>query len=792
MAFYSFLKHDTREDTLVVYKATDPTSSWSAVSGSTYVFDGPILSYKVEQAGDDFHVAVTGGRKGNQDEFYFVKYLRFDPGTDAWDIDEEQVDDNDARTNFPSVDANKQSCAIAVRSDGDVVVMYASENDAGALHVADISYSRRVSGSWTRGVSVASDSGTHEIPGVIVLGVSDRIHFFWNDTGANDLHHRSLSSAYVLGTESTVDATIKTNIDFSPIGAVAFNDGTARLRVVYVNATADAASSARGLDVENPSWTDEGGISSGDGVLAQNRDSVACVALDGQVTWVLWADDVSFDIWLDSNDGIGGWGVDIEEQDAVTANAISCNTYDRSGQKLAYIWDSAGTTIYDERDIAGAGGQVDLTHLTDSLLKKRQDLTHLTDSLLKKQQELAHLTDSFLKKQEELEHLTDSLLKAEGQRTHLTDSLLKKQQELAHSTDSFLKFVIELAHSTDSLLKGEIDKIHTTDSLLKGEIDRIHLTDSLLKGEIDKTHLTDSLLKAEVDRTHLTDSLLKKQQELTHFTDSLKKKQQELAHSTDSLLAFIVELAHSTDSLLKGEIDKTHSTDSFLAEDFKELTHSTDSLLKKAIELTHSTDSFLRLLQDLVHSTDSLLVGNTGNVSGAFLEIPDIVRHGIITWTALEVPRIPTPTENLFNKIKDFNEDLLLEELDAIGLRPATEDLLFAGFDPDFGEPDRRVWTPSAEEKVSYGTLAQPGDIRISYPFTLTTEDIIAINAVLDAHNAGNTTSEQDSDDQDDDDLDVLRTYFDKPCTTLTTIEHDDAVCRLLRLMLRFHRGDII
>jgi hypothetical protein len=732
-----------------VFMATDPTSSFAAQDASNNPTATP-ESMWAYLSGSEIHIA-TASADGNDPE---IQYHVFDTASDTWATTDEEIEDT------KGVAAGFESCSIAVRSDGDVIVLYNGSIDTDMGNPFErVDYARKEASSWTVGIDVGGTSPEDEdrVGSVITRGSGDNMHFFWRNVDLSRQQGRTLDP----GT-NVLSLTRWVSISGAPlhsfVNGISYDDaGTLRIvtfhknvntrRVTILTATEDGSG-----DISSFTF---GGVNDApaNGVLDLNGTPVISSAVDGDGrVYAMWSHETDFDLYMDSDtppyDTVD-WGTDIEVLDGVTINRISCNVYSReSTDRLAYVYDDGGTIKYNEVDLGGGAGQVDLTHLTDSLLKKQQELTHLTDSLLKKQQELTHLTDSLLKKQQELEHLTDSLLKAEGQRTHLTDSLLKKQQELAHSTDSFFKLVIELTHSTDSLLK------------------------------------------AEVDKAHLTDSLLKKQQELTHSTDSLKKKQQALVHSTDSLLAFVVELTHLTDSLLKGEIDKIHTTDSFLIEDFKELTHSTDSLLKKAIELTHSTDSFLRFFQDLVHSSDSLLVGNTANVSGAFLEIPDIVRHGIITWAAFEVPRIPGETENLFNRIKDFNEGLLLEELDAVGLKPS--ELLFAGFDPDFSEPDRRIWTPSSEEKESYGTLAQPGDLRFTYPFTLTGEDVIAIDAVLDAHSSGNTTSEQDSEDQDDSDLDVLRTYFDKPCPTLSVAEHDDAVCRLLRLMLRFHRGDPI
>lgn len=347
MAFYCVLKHDTREDTIHVYKATDPTGTWTAQD--TYVFDGPILSIWAFVASSDIHIAVAGTRRRNQDDFGFVKYLRYDVGTDAIDIDEEQVDDNDVFTGLDAVRGSLLvNCSVVVRSDGDVVVNYCALQGTQPT----VNYSRRETGSWTRGIQVPSGT-TDDYTGCIAeLGASDRTHFFFTDRSNDAVRHRSLSSGNALGsTDSSVDTVLEQNVPFITINALAFNDGTARVRVIYED-NLGQVSSAYGNDQENPSWTVEADASDVAVAGAQDQSSTVAIALDGQVTHLIYADTAN-DIWIDENDGIGGWGTDTEEQDAVSCQRISANVYDRSGQKLAYLWTDITTTHYDEVDLAG-------------------------------------------------------------------------------------------------------------------------------------------------------------------------------------------------------------------------------------------------------------------------------------------------------------------------------------------------------------------------------------------------------------------------------------------------------
>ena len=143
--------------------------------------------------------------------------------------------------------------------------------------------------------------------------------------------------------------------------------------------------------------------------------------------------------------------------------------------------------------------------------------------------------------------------------------------------------------------------------------------------------------------------------------------------------------------------------------------------------------------------------------------------------------------------LKDFNRDLVLEELDAYGLRP---DILFAlaGFEPLDSSIDSnlRVWTPSSNPDPYYNDVdVEVGEIWLEYSYTLTAQNIADIELVLYNHNAGYLTEDQQEYDQDVEDRATLQQYLDNPCASLTPSEQTDALCRIMRLLLRYHPHDL-
>jgi len=115
----------------------------------------------------------------------------------------------------------------------------------------------------------------------------------------------------------------------------------------------DSISSARiNISAANPTIAVDTGVSDLDVSVAVTQ--VACYALDGTTTRLLYSDSASADLWSDAQTDGGSWGTDVEELDAVTINRVSCNVYDRSGSKLAYVYDDGGTIKYNEKSLAAA------------------------------------------------------------------------------------------------------------------------------------------------------------------------------------------------------------------------------------------------------------------------------------------------------------------------------------------------------------------------------------------------------------------------------------------------------
>jgi hypothetical protein len=336
---YTILLHDTDNSIFGVWKAADPTGSWSFVSDSAIVLAGNVQSYWAFQTASE-HIHVVTQESGGR-----VSYHKFNPATDLWEIADETVDD----TVNAAIGVTQCGVAVSVRTDGDIIVLYTDHDGSDA----SVSYARRESGSWTSGTDVASSAGNDFIAGSIVRGSSDRMHLFYTydpSAGDNQARHRTLTSANSLQTEQTLDAAVFTGIhSFTHGDLTGTND-------IAIGRTTDAASSvitvSEAASADVPSWSH---TSVSDAAAdSQNGSPVASVSTDGTDLHLLYSRDSDNDLYRDKDTG-SGWGADVATQTGVTANRVSTNVFSRGGStRFAYLWDDAGTVKYGEISLAAA------------------------------------------------------------------------------------------------------------------------------------------------------------------------------------------------------------------------------------------------------------------------------------------------------------------------------------------------------------------------------------------------------------------------------------------------------
>ncbi len=345
MATYAPLLTDSGTRMAMMKASSDPETdgSWASAGGIVRMAAGinpGVTSIWAFEDDSDIHVATmtVGGR---------IEYHVFDPGTDTWTLLHDFVDMT------PNTDETTQKgVSIALRSDGDVIVLHTEDLFAAAN---EIHYARKESGAWTRSQDVESGASSYS-GAVIVPGASDRMHFFYNHETAAEVRHRSLSSANALDTSQAVDVDTSPFVEQSVHHGVTYVSTETKVRCPYAT-TAGWCSIAELDSGADPTISTS---LAGDAATLQDGDYyIMCLAVDGTNLHMIYSADADADIDRDENDDDGGWGTDASVQSGVTCNRISCNVYTRGDRVLAYLWLSGTTATYDEVVLAAAAPALD-------------------------------------------------------------------------------------------------------------------------------------------------------------------------------------------------------------------------------------------------------------------------------------------------------------------------------------------------------------------------------------------------------------------------------------------------
>jgi len=359
---YVLLRDSSPTTTLSMFKATDPTSSFASIGTDFAVSSGlTIQSIATTQVGDVIHVVTMDGTNKNDKD---LRYHTFNMATDAWVITNETISETIVDTS-PNGAINNP-LGIAVRSDGDVIVLYQSDSVANmGSQRSRVSYARRESASWTIDVAVDDGGGTSWGGGTAVLGGSDRTHFFFDDLGLDDAYQRTLTSANALETfPSSFDSTSAGSVVTFARGGVAYDSGgTIKVRLGYVDGTASTLNSAKLDSADSPTVAVDSDIT---GTTNANTSAYKSdFAVDGTDLYCFFVEVNVNDIsWIVNSDD-GGWSSPTafwdDASDLLTTYA---NVYTRgSSVVVGVVSNISGSVLYNEYLIStsGVSGDADFT-----------------------------------------------------------------------------------------------------------------------------------------------------------------------------------------------------------------------------------------------------------------------------------------------------------------------------------------------------------------------------------------------------------------------------------------------
>jgi len=345
--------------TIDVYKATDPTDSWTVQDAANNPVTGLGGSYdglSVVQKGDILYMAADF--RGQRYEYH-----EFDMSADTWSVTEETIDD---LTNDPT----EAWISIAVRSTGVPVVVYAGDTDqnmGGKKERVDVNV--RTGGTWDGPIALDAAGDIHYgNPNVIIGPLTDDMHILWqrNDNTTDppitwaDTHARTLDPSDNLSTLDTDTAAAQNNL-LGLQNGVSYDDAGTQ-RMFWIAANVFGAKSKVFIPCTEDGSDDivigTVNLSTVDPDIYNNGDvGITTIAeLNGDIHQ-LFASATDQDLYYSkSTDDGATFTSPTEEIDAITVNFISANIYVRGADTvMAYVYDDGGVQKYNEKVlIAGA------------------------------------------------------------------------------------------------------------------------------------------------------------------------------------------------------------------------------------------------------------------------------------------------------------------------------------------------------------------------------------------------------------------------------------------------------
>ncbi len=317
-------------DKVGVFKSTNGGSSWVRQdTGSAPILDNGFLTCAAVIDGTLLHIATISDVIVGMDNSVEVEYHTFDTLDDTWQIVEENVVTEQANGSANFVD-------IAVRSDGDVIILHTVNFTSMGSDFGNVGYSVRQGTTWTTSVAIDSENLNHDGVGC-VIAPDDECHLAYQN---GDLWALTLDSANNTSTRVSVHGTA-----WKPSRPITWdNGGTQQILVVgrgFVERMKEDGSGDIAVDLAH---TEPGDVTA-EGFHA----GVAWDSAEGEAYFAFTnTDDLYYDKGLQGTD----WGTDVFVAAAGgdTPDRVWANVYTRAGgTKLGILWAENRSGFGDDR-----------------------------------------------------------------------------------------------------------------------------------------------------------------------------------------------------------------------------------------------------------------------------------------------------------------------------------------------------------------------------------------------------------------------------------------------------------
>jgi hypothetical protein len=338
---------------LNVYKATDPTDSFSQASTLAITASGILLGIGTWQDGDNIHIAT-------QDDNQAILYHIFSMSSDSFTTSNE-----DTLGEGTAVDAEK-AITIVLESGGDQGLFYqgAAGSDMGAKQ--RVSRAWKTGGSWTVDQAVDQAGAVNYHLGGMSIEDGNRCHYYYlSKNGIQQSNERGAQGvAGSLTSRGSTGGAVGVYCIQSPVYYDA--SGTSRTIAAYMLSFAAYRESL---------VINDGGPSAShliSEIQLNGEFTIGSLAVDPDELdfWSVFAKQDN-DMYTASDHDEEGWAGENEFLDGITLNMVTNNIYERDGDiVMGIVYDDAGTIKYHEKVLRTAGGG-NGSPLGTGLLKKK-------------------------------------------------------------------------------------------------------------------------------------------------------------------------------------------------------------------------------------------------------------------------------------------------------------------------------------------------------------------------------------------------------------------------------------
>lgn len=361
---------DSTGGSLHMFKATDPSSSWSGAGTDLAMASGnTIRALDAYQFENYIHVVTRDAADSTSNQ---IRHHAFNTNTDNWDAANILVRGTFTQKSF----ADQSGVNIGVRSANSIIVAYEGPQVLADIQRSRAVYARYLGVGWSADIALDNGGNVDWYPQELIVGSGGRIHFIIFDNVNFDLYQRTLNSANALESfPAAFDTDLPAQPDTGYQRGVAYSAsaGGTVVRYAYFDnynpeiadirfTSADAPSPiTQTTNITNPAIPEAGGT----------VRRTCGLAVDGNTVYHVFVNDTS-DIYIQSSQDAGSWSSPTLLLDATDAGYIYPNRYVRGTNRVVGV-------VYQDTSAGGAAVKYTEYTLGTSVVTGRLSATDVVD-----------------------------------------------------------------------------------------------------------------------------------------------------------------------------------------------------------------------------------------------------------------------------------------------------------------------------------------------------------------------------------------------------------------------------